>query len=521
MDLERLKGILREHGVHDVEGSEAEVLPAVIEEVLGSTADIAACAGIDASPVHRLPRKLEKRRLVACTGVSDGSVRDERTVVKLGATRQRVPRWHLDGNWPERLESSWHSRGRLGMPVGAPAAGGSSVPGGCGYCSRFGPNPEVQVVPGLALGCGRGFCKWVGAVPVVRCAGTGGPPLPENEPNRTQGHPELQMFGHDEWPAVRGMPARPSFISFFVPDHLQGDLVFRVAREIGWEDWIQVRCWADGSVVGPENVLSSRGWLNVPVLYVDDGGWTLDQRLDTSLWTQEDSITVFRLLQAVAEWRDMTAEFGRQYCVAAGDPYRVKAALQKLYEAGLVSRRMDGNRYRYRITTKGLNGLSRIDWIYGKAVHADFKGDSMNDSTRNHEHGLQSAVGPFYEKALPVAVGFRRSERFKGGGIDPDAMIWLNHSPLGPGWHCLEYELSARGPSGAKRKFGRYLSPDRPEDLKLLAVLRGDRMERHLQELARDAGVPVITTTVQRLKRYSPVGDPRCWSLFGEPIILG
>ena len=45
MDLERLKGILREHGVHDVEGSEAEVLSAVIEEVLGSTADIAACRG--------------------------------------------------------------------------------------------------------------------------------------------------------------------------------------------------------------------------------------------------------------------------------------------------------------------------------------------------------------------------------------------------------------------------------------------------------------------------------------------
>ena len=521
MDLERLKGILREHGVHDVEGSEAEVLSAVIEEVLGSTADIAAFAGMNASHVHRLLRKLEKRRLIASTGVSDGSVRDERTVVKLGATRQRVPRWHLDGNWPERLESSWHSRAGLGcllerqplVDLVYPAA--ADIARDLGRIRRF---KWYRGWPWDAVADyenGWVMFLWSGVL--------------EREDHLYQrmsrialrGIPELQMFGHDEWPAVRGMPARPSFISFFVPDHLQGDLVFRVAREIGWEDWIQVRCWADGSVVGPENVLSSRGWLNVPVLYVDDGGWTLDQRLDTSLWTQEDSITVFRLLQAVAEWRDMTAEFGRQYCVAAGDPYRVKAALQKLYEAGLVSRRMDGNRYRYRITTKGLNGLSRIDWIYGKAVHADFKGDSMNDSTRNHEHGLQSAVGPFYEKALPVAVGFRRSERFKGGGIDPDAMIWLNHSPLGPGWHCLEYELSARGPSGAKRKFGRYLSPDRPEDLKLLAVLRGDRMERHLQELARDAGVPVITTTVQRLKRYSPVGDPRCWSLFGEPVILG
>ena len=208
-----------------------------------------------------------------------------------------------------------------------------------------------------------------------------------------RGIPDLQMFGHDEWSAVRGMPARPSFISVLVSEQCQRELVFRVARRFGREDWIQVRCRADGSVVGPETVLSSRGWLDAPVLRVDDGGWTLEKRLASSLFTQKDAFTAFRLLQAVAEWRDMTAEFGRQYCVAAGDPQRVKTVLRELYEARFVSRRLVGNRYRYRLITKGLNLLSRIDWIYGKDMHAAVLGYSMDDLIRNHDHGLQSAVG--------------------------------------------------------------------------------------------------------------------------------
>ena len=115
MDLEKLTHVLTEHGVHDIKESALEVLSALVEEPWGATTDIAACAQMEASPVHRLLRELEKRRLVASTRVTDGSGREDgRTTVKVRATRERVPRWYLDGEWPERLESSWHSRPGLG-----------------------------------------------------------------------------------------------------------------------------------------------------------------------------------------------------------------------------------------------------------------------------------------------------------------------------------------------------------------------------------------------------------------------
>ena len=69
--------------------------------------------------------------------------------------------------------------------------------------------------------------------------------------------------------------------------------------------------------------------------------------------------------------------------------------------------------------------------------------------------------------------------------------------------------MSARGPSGASKKLRNYCSDLRPGDLKLLCVLKGDRMEQHVQEAARNGGIQVLTTTLERLRRFPRAGGPR------------
>ena len=42
--------------------------------------------------------------------------------------------------------------------------------------------------------------------------------------------------------------------------------------------------------------------------------------------------------------------------------------------------------------------------------------------------------------------------------------------------------------------------------------------EAVFQQVGEQAGVPMLTSTVERTKKYRVVRDPRCWSMYGEAV---
>ena len=59
----------------------------------------------------------------------------------------------------------------------------------------------------------------------------------------------------------------------------------------------------------------------------------------------------------------------------------------------------------------------------------------------------------------------------------------LRHSPYGPGWHYVEYELRARGGSRVVKKLRGYGSARRRDRWPVLVVVRDEGVERTFQEV--------------------------------------
>ena len=137
-----------------------------------------------------------------------------------------------------------------------------------------------------------------------------------------------------------------------------------------------------------------------------------------------------------------------------------------------------------------------------------------------HEDGLrEDLLGHFIARGCPVANGPRHTEHLGAhGGIAPDAMVRLTVSPYGPGWHYGEYERSARGRSRVEEKLRGYGSPRRRDRYPVVLVCRDDEAEAHFQDLGRELGLALVTTTLGRLRKLGPGG---CWSMYGEPVRLG
>ena len=93
-------------------------------------------------------------------------------------------------------------------------------------------------------------------------------------------------------------------------------------------------------------------------------------------------------------------------------------------------------------------------------------------------------VGKFAAAGLVGAAGWRCWEHMGGsGGIAPDGLVYVEHSPYGPGWHYLEYERSARGRSRVERKMRGYASPQRINDWPVLMVVWDREAEAVFQQV--------------------------------------
>ena len=320
------------------------------------------------------------------------------------------------------------------------------------------------------------------------------------------------------------VPAWPAVVCFVVHDEWQRELVVRAARREGLEDSVVVWCVSDRQWSGDGEPEGCRGWVTEFVYARETAEGLWKRRVRDSVWNVVGGEFAWRVLLAVVEWERITLAGLRRAVGEARRGRRVVKLVQQMLEAGLITRVRDGGQYRYEGSVKlqrVLAGLDRVRrWTlpggYGRTLGVEERGLLM------HENGVLDVMCGFMEAGLPVGSGWRSWEHLGGGGgLAPDGMVYLEVSPFGPGWHYVEYERRARGRVRVGRKLRGYSAEERQDDWPVVFVVEGDLMEETCQEVGREMGVKILTTTKGRLRQSGGVKERGVWSLFGEDVVIG
>lgn len=328
--------------------------------------------------------------------------------------------------------------------------------------------------------------------------------------------------------AAPGPRPWPGLLFFVVHDRWQAELVKRAAGHFGLEDQILFWYVWDQSLSFDATPRPSRGGV-IPQTFLSlVGNWRWEDRVEASLWSGGLSWRYYRHLSIVAEWPRSHATFAKDVMREGPTSRNAERALKVLrdmnrpYLAGI----REGRDIRNTIKNPGYNLLARIDGVANSRMHAAVRGPAGTGNSPRHDDGARGLAAQFFRGRLDVAAGWRSRERWPGGGIEPDLIVFLTISPFGPGWVYVEWELSARYATRAEEKFLRYLQNRRQDDFGVLFVAWDDRAERHFQDLGRaNCGRPLpaklVTTTLDRLARHGALGNDRCWSWYGTPVRLG
>ena len=321
-------------------------------------------------------------------------------------------------------------------------------------------------------------------------------------------------------------PTWPSLFVFAVHDRWQEELVLRVAENRGIEDQVALMCAVDGRRRGNWTGGKSFAEFFQPTVPMDLGKNRWEKRASRIMRDDKGNIRdLRRILDTATEWPGMEVNFARAALRESATGKRATRACKTLADWEMLERRLKGRKgYRYAIQTMGFQGLAMRDGI-GARTHGQWRNVPAwrgRPQLQGHEDGLMGMMSQFISHGIPVANGTRSREHlgFKGG-IVPDGMAYLLHSPYGEGWHYVEYERSVRWSAGALAKLNGYLSTRRLDDWPVLFVLWDDATEKLFQELGREGGLTMLTTTLGRLKAVGAVGVKGCWSRYGEDVIIG
>ena len=311
-------------------------------------------------------------------------------------------------------------------------------------------------------------------------------------------------------------PAWPALLFFVAADSWQRELVFRVARSFNLADRVRICDATDGSVSGALSSGVSDGWVYQAPSLRGMGGWSWERRLQDSLWTTAPGGGSDRALSAVAEWPGIHSGLGRRLFAESGQSKYFVRLLRTLAQGGYVQR-MAGKLPRYGVNNRGYAILADRDSVANSYVLPGVRlpSEASDRRLRRHQEGLFGVVGSFAETGDAVAAGWRSLDVMPEAGIYPDAMVRLSDSPYGPGWAYLEYERSVRGQYRARRKLRSYLSGYRRDRWPLLLVLWDEAVEALVHRLAAAGGLPLLTSTVERVERGPVVGVDHCWSMYG------
>ena len=479
--------------------STEQLLPVVAALPLASVVDYSAVVG--KTPSYFYPRLWELKEA--------GLVRP----VSLGATKQKAARWWLTPDGMGRLSifsPHWHEESALGrllerLPmvewfyqaaVGLP---------GMGALENFSWFNDAAWDAAARYRNGWAAFFWSGVM------------QRESRVKETFAKLGEDLVHH----SVLGEDPYPGFLCFVVGDPWQREVVFRVARQFGFAEVLRVWCVSDGTVAGGREPGRSRGWVQQLPVGKDLGGWGWDERVADSYWSGQSAFGGTRLLESVAEWPGMTSRFGKELFQESGSSRWVQRLFTGLHKEGLITREKAGRGFRYSVCHKGFNLLALRDRVSNTRLPAGVRSLPVGHRLQAHEAGVMELMGEFAAAGLVGAAGWRCWEHMGGEAIAPDGLVYVEHSPYGPGWHYLEYERSARGRSRAERKMQGYAAPLRMNDWPVLMVVWDREAELVFQQVGQQAGVPMVTSTVERIKKFEVVGDPRCWSMYGEPVGLG
>ena len=493
-------------GLKDLGEGDLRAARAVLHLPLASAGNIAAVQRRTDSGVHT--------RLRGLSAEDPG----ERLVesVALGCTRHRVDRYFLTEYGQEQFGisgASWHQPGTLARLLER-LTSVEWLPSAAAAIEVMGEMEAFQWVDGVSFDAavryeqGWAVLCWAGLLRSERVFGE-----------------RLEQLGDDLLLLAAGADSpRPGLLCVVAADRWQVELVLRVVRRFGMEDWVRVWCITDESWHGAEVPLTSRGWVRQTAYLrtMSRGAW--GKRAAASLWAADGGQDAARILQAVAEWPGMPTTMARLALGESPSGRRAQNCCKRLTDLGLLDRWQDRGGYRYRLSLNGMLLLAGLDRASAGDAwqRIQMARWEKRDGFEVHEYGLLEVVQSFAAAGLVVAAGWRDWENLGGGGgIAPDAMIYLRYGPYGPGWYYLEYELSATSPSAAAKKLHGFDSPLRSNDWPVLVVCRTDLAERHFQQRGLEMGIRMLTTTIPRFREHGAVGNTDCWSQYGEPVAIG
>ena len=480
--------------------SAEQLLPVVAALPLASVVDYSAVVG--KTPSYFYPRLWELKDAGLLTQVS------------LGATKPKVARWWLTQEGINRLlvfSPHWHEEWALArllerLPMVEWFYQAAAELPGLGELESFGWFNDVAWDAAARYREGWAAFFWSGMM------------QRESRVRETFVKLGVDLVRH----SVLGGAPYPGYLCFVVGDAWQREVVFRVARQFGCTEVLRVWCVSDGTVAGAREPGRSTGWVHQLPVVKDMGGWGWEKRVADCYWSGPAAFGGTRLLDSIAEWPAMTSRFGKELFQESGTSRWVQRLFKSLHQAGLVAREEFGHGgFRYSVCKKGFNFLALRDRVSNSRWPAGVKSLPVGHRLQAHEAGVMELMGQFAAAGLVGAAGWRCWEHMGGEAIAPDGLVYVEHSPYGPGWHYLEYERSARGRSRAERKMRGYASPQRMNDWPVLMVVWDSEAEVAFQQVGEQAGVPMLTSTAERIKKHSAVGDPLCWSMYGEAVGLG
>ena len=493
------KSVVDRLGLSDGGKRVAKVL---LDMPLSSAHDLACVTGYSMAGVY--PRLEELRE----KGVIDG--------VSLGWTRGQVTRYWLTSEAVGVLDlvgSSWHEEWGLGrllerLPLVEwfyRVVGGVE---GLGAFERFQWLSGVSIDAVAEYGEGWVAVLWSGLFESENA-------LSARLERMGSELMRMGVFREGAWPGL---------FCFVVGDRWQRELVYRAARKYGIESVVRVCSVDEGGNLGPLRADKSRGRLYHPVDSRDIGGWPWRRRVEESLWSRRDALMYGKLLEVSSEWSGSWLWVGGVQA-GEGDIKRLQRGYKVLLDAGLVERQMAGGKdYRYWVTSKGGHILARRDGV------GNWKGMKRGDvpawiersRLRGHEDGVLEVVESFMRGGRPVASGWRSWEHLGGrGGIAPDGLVYLSHSPYGPGWTYLEYERSARGEARVRRKLRGFASDRRRDSWPVLFVVWNEEVEKVYHSIGLELGVPMLTSTIERVLEGNVIDRLGCWSMYGREAVVG
>ena len=331
--------------------------------------------------------------------------------------------------------------------------------------------------------------------------------------------------------AATDQPPWPAMVCFVVPDHWQKELVLRVLRRLEWQpNNTTIWCLEDENPPDIVVHIGSRGSIHQPVIRRATGGWSWKRRLEDSPWATGQQ-ELAKSLDLLVEWGPIHPAWAHKATNKGEKSKTTQRAFSKLADLELARTKQRGRIVQHFPTNIAYNKLAGRDGVNFSEVNRDVP------RLVRHEDVVRYLAMLFLAAGIPAACGYRSTEDLgedgggiapnledlggDGGGIAPDLMVFLENSPFGPSWFYVEIEFSARGKKKVSNKFGGYGSGLRQDDYPVLAVSGGALTESVFQDVARELGVRMLTTTEKRLRRFGPLNNTDCWSWNGQNVVIG